>query len=491
MLAFGLCIFLPFIFSFLFVSTQIGYSEKDQIATLVFKVTLAMGLVLGLTSCSFFLWLFFVGSPGMDFQLIELVLFGSLSIFLLLRSKVKKPMANPFEIFRKVRLSSLSTLIFLCVLVALVTRLTRFVFTSLNSPFGEIDALITWNLRARFLFFGLDNWKEYFTEKLATSAQPDYPLLLPSSIARLWTYFGSDPQVVPMGIALIFTFSIVGIAIASITILRGTTQGLLAALVLLGTPFLLEHGATQYADIPLAYFFLATLAMFCIYDSFDSSRKGVVILAGILAGFAAWTKNEGVLFLLVILLVRFLVIVSNRGLRDYFEETKYFFQGLTPILLIILLFKTQVAPSATLFISQGIGEILLKLQTPANYMEVGWALTKHSLRFGHPGFPLLIIYGLLLGFRKFKNHLFPFLTPILVLLVMLTGYAFIIITTPFLSITYQLATSLDRLWIQLWPCMVLLFFLIIRTPEEVLNGNISFSHIQNTSSADEIKRVSL
>jgi hypothetical protein len=50
---------------------------------------------------------------------------------------------------------------------------------------------------------------------------------------------------------------------------------------------------------------------------------------------------------------------------------------------------------------------------------------------------------------------------------MLAGYFMIFIITPH-GLRYQIETSLDRLWMQLWPSAVFAFFLFVKTPEEAM-----------------------
>src|SRR5207253_96096 len=141
--------------------------------------------------------------------------------------------------------------------------LSRFAFQSLAAPHGEVDALTIWNLRARFLARTGGEPLDAFINLLATHV-PDYPLLLPASIARVWHYLGDEPAMVPVLTAMLFTFAGVGLVASSLGLLRTKGQGLLAGIVLLGTPFLIRHGASQYADVPLGFFFVATLAAFCL-----------------------------------------------------------------------------------------------------------------------------------------------------------------------------------------------------------------------------------
>jgi len=51
--------------------------------------------------------------------------------------------------------------------------------------------------------------------------------------------------------------------------------------------------ASQYADVPLAFFCLATLVLLCLADRQEKGRHGFLVLAGLACGMAAWTKNEG------------------------------------------------------------------------------------------------------------------------------------------------------------------------------------------------------
>ncbi|MEK6534682.1 MAG: hypothetical protein AABZ40_03350, partial [Thermodesulfobacteriota bacterium] len=51
-----------------------------------------------------------------------------------------------------------------------------------------------------------------------------------------------------------------------------------------------------------------------------------------------------------------------------------------------------------------------------------------------------------------------------VLLLILAGYFFVYVTTP-LDLGYHLATSLNRLFLQLWPSVIFLFFMAAGAPE--------------------------
>jgi len=441
------------------------------------KVCLAIGLALGISSCTYFGWLLIGGPSRMGLIIGESTLFIAAAGFLF--STLKKRTSHGDSVLSQESTPNPSNrwmlpALSVCAIVALITALTRFVFLSLAAPHGEIDALTIWNLRARFLARGDEQWFDSLIGLLATRV-PDYPLLLPASIARWWTYIGDEPTGIPALVAMLFTFATIGLAASSLSLLRSRSQGLLAGVVLLGTPFLIRHGASQYADIPLGFFILATLVVFCLYERADGRRDGLLAMAGLMAGFAAWTKNEGLLFVLVVLLARLPVVVPARGWESYRDEMRAFAAGLLPVLLFVLFFKTYVAPGLSQIVAdQGAATTIERLSDASRYVEAGQAFFKKAVRFGHPGFAVLLVYLALVGWSTDKSDRPGLRTAGAMLSLMLVGYFMVFIVTPH-GVRYQIETSLDRLWMHLWPSAVFLFFLFVKTPEEVIVQNSPLS----------------
>ena len=444
------------------------------------KVCLAVGLALGISSCTYFVWLLIAGPSRMGLIVSESIAFIAAAslLFYALKKRVAWDDVNGCsQPMSKGLLIALSA----CTLVALIPSLTRFVFLSLSAPHGEIDALTIWNLRARFLARGDEQWLDSFTGLLTTRV-PDYPLLLPASIARWWTYLGDEPTVVPALVAMLFTFTTIGLAASSLGLFRSRGQGLLAGIVLLGTPFLIRHGASQYADVPLGFFILATVVAFCLHERAAGHRPGLLAMAGLMTGFAAWTKNEGLFFIPIVILARLLVVVPERGWLSYWNEMRVFAAGLFPVLLIVFLFKLHIAPGLSQIVAdQGATTTIERLSDASRYIEAGQAFFKKAARFGHPGLAVLLVYLLLMGWRTNEADRSGFLTTGVTLGLMLAGYFMVFIITPH-GVRYQIETSLDRLWMQLWPTAVFLFFLFVKTPEEAMVRNSPLSGEGNTLS---------
>src|SRR6185436_18012898 len=94
------------------------------------------------------------------------------------------------------------------------------------------------------------------------------------------------------------------IAAAGVKALSTKVHSRIASSLLLSTPLLINVAASQYADIVVCSFITAAVVLFCIYDSDPQQFRRLPALAGTAAAAAACTKNEGILFLLVLVAAR-------------------------------------------------------------------------------------------------------------------------------------------------------------------------------------------
>jgi hypothetical protein len=371
----------------------------------------------------------------------------------------------------------------IALMVAFCVALYSAVLRSIVHPHGEgWDAFAIWNLHARFLFRGGDHWRDGLSPLIPWS-HPDYPLLLPSAIAHFWTALGRESTAVPAVIGPAFSFATVGLLCSSLAILRGRTSAMLGGLALLSTPFFVEQGSSQYADVPLSFYFLAAMALLQLYGARNTDepvrpRSGLLILAGLAVGFAVWTKNEGMLYLCATLAAQALVFIfgdsakvrsderlagstalrsTNRG--KAWATLATFFAATAPFLLLVLWFKHSVTFSSELFSNQA--ALSQKVLDPARYWAVIQWYAKDLLRFGEwwpiPGTVLLAGLYFLLRKREHRNSL-AVRASAWTLAFMLAGYFAIYIITPY-NLHWHLRFSLSRLFLQLWPCTIFLFFM--------------------------------
>ena len=116
-------------------------------------------------------------------------------------------------------------------------------------------------------------------------------------------------------------------------------QGVLAGMVLLGMPLYLSHGVNQVADVPMSFYILTVIVLFCIKDEMKDETSGLILICGMAAGFAAWTKNEGFILVFFIPPIRYFTVGRNLGVKYFFKETMVYFMGLFSVLMIIIYFK--------------------------------------------------------------------------------------------------------------------------------------------------------
>ena len=220
---------------------------------------------------------------------------------------------------------------------------------------------------------------------------------------------------------------------------------------------------------------LATLALLCVHDRAQKKNDTLLILAGLTAGCAAWTKNEGLLFLALITPLHFIAIAFTRGWRTCLKQLAFFVIGLAPVVLIIAYFKLQLAPSnvyvADVTSQAAAGTIVESLSGVSKYILVLKVFAKEMLNFGEcvvKPVPLLIACLFLAGIKVQAKDKLNIITSCMALCLMMAGYFFLYVRMPIEEIHRVLATTvlLDRLFLQLWPSFIFIYFLVVRTTDE-------------------------
>ena len=352
-------------------------------------------------------------------------------------------------------------------LVSALLAMGAFVFISDYSRQGGWDAIAIWNAKARFITRSdaapLDRIVD---PKLAHA---DYPLLLPAIVARAWQYGGVDSTTISEGIAGLFTFSTFIIAFYAVKLLGGRASAYLMGCVLLSTPFFLVHGASQYADIVLACYITATAAMFTLWDSGIRSPH-LPVIAGLFAGFAASTKNEGMLLLVVTVVARVFLMLVRKTLKDGVGEILRFVAGALPGLVALALFKLWHSPPSEMAGQMKLSVWLTRMQSH-EYHSAIWTSFRNELH--HFGswwiwpIPLMLLYLIVSWIAKpNRRAMATWAMPGLVLLGMVAGYYMAYIVTPF-DLQWHLNSSLSRLMLQVWPTALVFCFLVGASPKSL------------------------
>lgn len=425
---------------------------------------LAIGLGLGLSSSLFFAWLSLAGAPSIMFPIAELgllLLLASVALYARKLRGARIPVSNrsPAALPERMPLALALWLTAGCAVMV-------FVVQAAISPQGGWDAWMTWNMHARAILRGGEHWRQVLMGLPAWS-HPDYPLLIPASVARMWTYMGHETPIAPVSVALLFTFATVGLLYSSVSTFRSPTQGSLAALLLLGTNFFILHGTSQYADVPFAFFLLATLVLLALPEVVPHGRPYPLVLAGVTAGLAAWTKNEGLLLVVAAVVGYGFVIVRTRGWHTGLRDVRAFAIGLAPVLVLVLCFKIWVAPPNDLMSQQGFRPTVERLLEGGRYLQVLVGFGQGFLQISGKGLLglLLVGYWLCAGRAADGPWRVGATATAIVLTLILMGYAAVLLVAPAPLLGTNIR-SIHRLLLQLWPSMLFAYALALKTPEE-------------------------
>ena len=437
--------------------TRVGFGDA------LLMLSLAIGLGLGLCSLFLFLWLASANGNGAREPILTVILAIVLAGGAAVRWRLgpPRPATASARAFR--RMPWLTLALSLAMLMAIVS----FVLLSLHSPHGGWDAQSIWNRHALFMFRGGENWRDVFSAAEANWT-PGYPMLTPGAIAHCWFFVGKETLLAPIAVGFLFAAAVGGLMVSSLILLRSGSQGLIAGIVLLCTPQFTAQAATQYADVPLASFYLAAVLLLHLYDA-APTHAGWLVMSGLMAGMAAWTKSEGLLFALVLVLARCVVVGVSRGAKAWAREILPFAVGLLPVLAVVLYFKFRMAGAAIdLVAGQTPHTLLGRFLSGSRYIMIVKAFGNQIIGFG--GWvvmlpPVLFMYLLLVGINSARKDRAAIYTGVLTLVLMTCGYFMVYVITPH-DLAWHLHFSLDRVLMQLWPLAIFTFFLLARTPEE-------------------------
>jgi hypothetical protein len=328
-----------------------------------------------------------------------------------------------------------------------------------HMPHGGWDGFAIWNSNARYMYRDGPSW----TEHIKDAHHPDYPPLVPASVARLWRYAGEELPETGGVLGIVLGVGVAAVLFAGLAELRGSKIAAVAVTVLLTTPFYLEEGAGQGADVPLSLFYLTVLALLCLQYERAPDSKGLLALAGIAAGFAGWTKNEGVLFIAIVCGVLLLPVLRAPGLTV--RRFAPFLLGLLVPLSAIAFFKVTIAPGSEFTSHRTSAEVIAKITDPSRYGMIADTLADNWMSFGGwVAWPIVFLIALVLltGFAPKLHRNRAWLSGVAILVLLLSGYFAVYVITP-MDLRWHLDSSLRRLLLQLWPSLLLLGGLACRS----------------------------
>lgn len=331
---------------------------------------------------------------------------------------------------------------------------------------GGWDARFMWHLKARFLYRDPSQWKQMFAAPVSWDNQ-DYPLMLPGIISWGWIWLGGESPAWPALVSFSFYLALTGVLMWHFSAYCSKATAALSGFFLLTLPPLRFWAGAFYADLPLSFFCTASVVL--LVAALRHSETRLFALSGFFAGCAAWTKNEGLLFL-VCEAVLLGLLASRHGKRKAFT--------------MILLYAATAAPgvAACLYLKAC-------LAAKFSYLFAG----KGSSVFGTSPLDRDRIRYLLTAFAAFKLHrswqglwllpaaaavFYPFMraqkrclafswVPAVLLIMVESGYVAVYALSP-VEIRYHLSISLTRILLHTAPLAILFSFETFAIPRRNL-----------------------
>jgi hypothetical protein len=432
-----------------------------QPSRLLFKAGLGIGLGLGLTSLITFLILLVTNSLSGLMPVQFTLLLGSLA--LTRRTLRSNPIAFEKPVFSRLQ----KILLGVFVLTLLITA-SAYILYALMTPTGRFDAWMIYNRTARFIFRDPVHWRNALSPQLYPLFHADYPWLVPMNVAGAWNALDGEIIRVAQAQSTYFLLGVFCLLMGALGQLRTTGQALLGGITLLAVPVFFYVTAREEADIPCAFFILATLALLFLYN--QERNPMLVALAGLTTGLAAWTKNEGSLFLITGTFAWLMAIYRRHKLH----ELKWYVLGFALPVMVLIYFKLFLAPPGDVLNSSGSANGFNRLMMIERYAIVAKYFYDQIFIFGEGklNILLILIFGLIIGLDKSRVQSQPILPAMTAIFLQLAGYFLIYILTPY-EINWHIRNSLYRLMVQLFPSMLLIFFTAVKDPETL------FGEVQN------------
>ena len=340
-------------------------------------------------------------------------------------------------------------------------------------PHGDYDAWQFWNLRARCIFREGSLDRRFFAPPLNPIS---HPLLLPMTIVRGWNWDGTDSPRIAAALSILFGMLTPFTLFGGILWLRGGFTAALATIVLLSPWGFPVHCGTQLADAPIGVFMIAAVILAAGGLRKANGRHGLFFLSGLMTGAAAWTKNEGLLFCVLMGASVFLAVTWRRAFAVGIREFLAFSCGAGLIILFVAHFRLTLTTACPAGLGHELSGSWTSIFDASRHRTIFQVFQMTSPRtFDESIFPWCLAYAAIIWIAG----LFAGVKPGNVLkggggfagtvaLLTISGYYAVLLVTPH-DLYTLLCAALCRLLLQLWPLAVLGFFLCLPALEELLH----------------------
>ena len=296
-----------------------------------------------------------------------------------------------------------------------------------REPHGAWDAWMTYNRDARFIYRDQSGWLKSFSHQMDPIFHSDYPLQLGMDTAWAWQAVGQETQRTPIVLSGLFMLACAGLLGSSLNLTKSLGQASIALILLLGSSLIGNEGAAQRADLPLAYFFLGTTVPIYLYSA--SKKPGLLILAGFMAGCAAWTKNEGSLFALDYITCFIYCVPSSKSVACARMVFAWF--GFSTNHCSLFQKISRAAQRCAEQRHHTLDPTSAGCIAPYHYLEIFWRRFPFIWRMGNRHRAILMVYALIFKLAPSSDLRPAYLAIGLILILQAIGYYGIYLITPY------------------------------------------------------------
>jgi hypothetical protein len=320
-------------------------------------------------------------------------------------------------------------------------------------PYGGWDAWSCWNLKARFILLGGEQWKNMF-DPILWRSNVAYPLLVPALNVWGWCFAKNPLWLTPLINSCIITFITAGTLMFAIKKIAGRLHALLAPAWLLSIIFVVKLASSQYSDLMVGNYFLTSIVAFLYFQK--TSARGWLVVMALALGALSFTKSEGlVLAIITALAVALLRALTAKTRAELKSETPVFLFALAVAFLPTMIFQAFFAPDSHTFIN-GFSSAV-KPTSPERLKAVFVFFRMEIVSGKWNGFWALSLASLLLSWGKcFRKELLIIPVVLGVYLLSIIGVYWM---NTFFEILWWLGSTLNRILFSLTPAVILWVFL--------------------------------
>lgn len=449
-------IYLPFAISFLigYFILHILFRKEKKVYWPVF-ITLAFGLGLGVSAVITLLSYVIFNQLQSGFLILTHLI---LLLVLFIQHLIYALKNKTYLIDQKTLFNNLAP-IFLLSLISFPLWYQSHFYAN-----GGWDAWTVWNLKAKFLFLGGENWQHMFDPVLWRSSQ-FYPLLQPLINVWGWIATGEVTHTTTVLTSFFFTFLSMSLLFFALRDYTKSYASIVPALVLLSLPFFNKLSLSQYTDNTVGYYLLAII--YCLIQSKERNSAAFSLIAGIFCGFLSFTKTEGMVAAVLLIGLGVAFIYWKNKNQNYKKIIIPFLLGALIAFIPTIYFNVVYAPPNQTFINGLVSEM-----RPVSFYRMKVIFAFYFLELFYwkgnwNGLWIVLCLGVLFSGRRCLNPKIIIFPAFFLCYFSITTFYYYINT--YFKIDWWLQVTLHRIIFALLPAVLFWVFYSLWTPKEGTN----------------------